>query len=172
MCVVINIWQRKAKSRVGNYVLGITAIYVKTGKACPGAQVLALAPAKLAMAACICEPGNADTLSGRQPIYVATSLRDNADYLVSRNNGRLAAGKLAVNHMEVGAANAAGVDLDKNLVRIRFRYGDLDLVQATTRRTQLHGTHLLSLCFQLPSLQLPLIIDAGNDRRHATSIRS
>ncbi len=97
------------------------------------------------MATCVTKPGNTHALSDRQRVNIATSIRDNTYYLVSRNDRNLTAGELTVDHMQVGPANAAGVNLDENLMRLRFRDRYFDLIQTAARRTKLHGTHSVPL---------------------------
>src|SRR5580658_6365453 len=95
---------------------GVAAVARKAGKERRVAQVLAPAPAIGAMPAGMAEPGHADARAGRERDPFARSL-DPAYDLMPRNDRQLGVGQLAVDDMQIGAADAAGLDAQPNLPR-------------------------------------------------------
>src|SRR3546814_12117233 len=63
------------------------------------------------------------------------------DDLVARYQGQFRLRQLAVDHMQIGAADPAGGDLDQNLLRVRPRLGQVGHDQRATDRVQHHGMH-------------------------------
>jgi len=63
----------------------------------------------------VAQPWDADALTHRQALNTLSYRIDPANDLVTRNNWHMRIGKLAIDDMQVGPANAAGGDLDPNL---------------------------------------------------------
>ena len=82
-------------------------------------QVLAQRHAIRARAACMAEPRYAHTLANLEIPDVRAYRVDATDNFVTRDDGHLRVGQLAIHDVQVGAANAAGGHLDANLVRSR-----------------------------------------------------
>jgi hypothetical protein len=77
--------------------------------------------AKAAVAAGVSEPAHADALSYFEARDAIAKARDFSDNLVTRNDGGAAGGKIAVDDMEVGAANCAGAHFQQKLPRLGAR---------------------------------------------------
>jgi hypothetical protein len=82
------------------------------------------------LAARLAEPCDTDAHArgGKTRAFGATS-DHRSDDLVAGNNSRMARRQVALGDVEVGAANAAGLDTDENLTRSRFGVWKLDRAQ-------------------------------------------
>jgi hypothetical protein len=74
------------------------------------------------MAAGPAQPGYADPRSNLMLRAVAT-LEHGADDLVTRYDGQLRIGELAIDQVQIGAAHSAGTDLDQDLPGAGHRSG-------------------------------------------------
>ena len=61
--------------------------------------------------------------------------------LVARHERQLGLGQLAVDDVQVGPADAAGLDGDEDLARGRLRVGQVGLAQRRARRVENHRAH-------------------------------
>ena len=95
------------------------------------AEILAMRPAIGAMATSPAQPGHADPLSGAS---------DAADDLVAGDDGERTM-ELAVEDVEIGAADPAGGDLDQQLAGAGFRNRPLDHAQRRAGPIELHRAH-------------------------------
>ena len=86
---IVSRGDREAVALVGHDQLGVAAIQIVAGEACPLAQVLAAGAAKPAHAAGLPEPGNADHGAGREPGGALASAQHGADDLVSEYQRQL-----------------------------------------------------------------------------------
>ena len=68
------------------------------------------------MAACVREPGNSDTVAEAVALHATSQGHDLAHDLVARNDVRLGMIELAVDDVKIRPADAAGVNLDEDLV--------------------------------------------------------
>jgi hypothetical protein len=69
------------------------------------------------------QPGDAHSRAHRKASRVGAVFRHYAHHLVARNEGRFARRQLAFDHVQVGAANAASMDPDQDLVAAGHRWG-------------------------------------------------
>jgi hypothetical protein len=69
------------------------------------------------MAATTSQPGYTDALAGMEIFDRRANGLYLAHYLVSRHQGQLGFEQVAVDYMQVGAANAAGGDAQQHLLR-------------------------------------------------------
>ena len=88
------------------------------------AEVLAPRPAEAARPAGSMKPGDADAEAVRQR-RARAALLDGADDLMSRRDGRLPDGKLSLDDVEIGSADAAGRDADEDLAGAGLRDWDI-----------------------------------------------
>jgi hypothetical protein len=61
--------------------------------------------------------------------------------LVTGNQGQLGMGQFAIDNMQVGAAETAGTDFDKDLTVSGHRIRDRGPAQWASRRIENHGPH-------------------------------
>ena len=117
---------------VGHRELGKAAVDVAAREARAVAQVLPAAAAELAVAAGPAQPRYA---------HAAVTAGDRADDLVAQDERRVAGAQLAVDEMEVGAADATGRYLDQQLPWLRFGLGHFGRPQRAPGRVEEHGPH-------------------------------
>ena len=131
----------KTETMVGHGVLGEAAIYLITGK--PGciAEVFLVAAAVSAVAAGPAEPRDTDPVSLLKPLHSFTDPGNPADHLMSGHQRQLRLVQFAVNDMEVGAADAAGMDPDEELTGFRFRNRQLFQHKGFPDPFEHHGAH-------------------------------
>ena len=122
--------QGKAVPVVGDGVVRIAAVNGVAGEEGVVAEVFMPGFAGAAMAAGVAQPGYADPVPGAERDCRAACLDDGADDLMAGDEGQLRMGQLAVHHVKVGTADAAGVDAHQYLVRPRLRDGQLPFSQA------------------------------------------
>ncbi|GAB3260477.1 hypothetical protein GCM10027448_32890 [Nocardioides dilutus] len=82
------------------------------------------------------EPGDADPVAGREPVCVGSAIDDAAHDLVARHHPRPAGLEVAFGEVQVGAAQAADVDVHQDLVAARLR----DRAGADYDRALRHGS--------------------------------
>ena len=133
--------QREAVARIGDGMRGIATIARIAGEQRLIAEILATAPAIGAAAARIAEPGHAHALADREPRCPFAHCGDATDYFVPRHDRQFGMRQLAVHHMQVGATNAAGRDLDENFTGSRLRDRPLAHDERRARLMQHHGAH-------------------------------
>jgi hypothetical protein len=63
----------------------------------------------------VAKPWNTDAFGYAHPLNPSPDCVDSADDFVSGDDRHLRLGQLAINHVQVRAANAAGTHLDSNL---------------------------------------------------------
>ncbi len=100
---------------VGEHQPGVAAVARVAVELRRVAQVLAPGGAMKAVAAGGAEPGHADAVAGAEALDAGADRGDAADHLVAEDQRQLRLGQVAVGHVQVGAANAAGGDLDQHL---------------------------------------------------------
>ena len=96
---------------------GIAAVARIAGEQRRIAQVLPIGAAIRADPAGMSEPRHPDALAESETGNACADLRHPADDLVPGHERELRVGQLAVDHMEIGAANPAGRDRDQDLAR-------------------------------------------------------
>ena len=113
-----------------HHEFGVAAIVVVTGKPRVRAEVLAAAPAPGALAAGLAQPGDADPRAGGSEARASgATAYDRADDLVTGDDSRMARRQVALGDVEVGAADAAGLDTDENLARAGLGHRKLNRKQ-------------------------------------------
>ena len=121
MLVVDRIGQTVGKIFAHDGLLGISAIAIPSGKACVGAEILAAFAAVSAATVGFAQPCDADPIADFEAPAPGTQAFDHTDDLVSGNDSGMFAGKIALDEVQVGPANAAGRDAHRNLSRSRNR---------------------------------------------------
>ena len=87
------------------------------------------------------EPGDAHARANFKAHAIAGRV-DAADNLVSRHDRQFRIGQFAVDDMQIGAADAAGLDPNANLARTRRRVGPLLHLEPLMRPVEDHGAHV------------------------------
>ena len=85
--------------------------------------------------------GHADAFVQSKARHVFAQPRNTTDDLVARHNRQLGLRQFAVDHVQIGAADAAGFDLDKDLARRPLRYCALAQNQRRSQPIQHHCAH-------------------------------
>jgi len=129
--IVVLVRERQAVALIGDRPLRVAAVQVVAREANRLAEVLAPREAVAAGAVRPAEPRNAEPA----PVLGA------ADDLVPGNERELRIGQLAVDDVEVSAADAAGGHPKQDLPLLRLRHGNLLEPQRLPGRVKHHRTH-------------------------------
>ena len=124
-CGVGVVGEARHECGLGDDMGRVAAVAVVAGERGIVAEVLAAVAAIGAVAAGAPEPRNADSSADREALDVRPRPQDPADNLVAGHDRRPHVGQLAVDDVQVGAADAAGFDPDQQLRRPWFRVGAL-----------------------------------------------
>jgi hypothetical protein len=157
LLVRMGLRKREGEALVGARQLGVAAVAVVPGEAGAVAEVLPPGQAIAAGAVRPAEPGNADPIALLEALRILSTTHDGADDLVPQDQRQLRLGQLAVHDVQVGAADAAGSDLDQDLARARLGVRDVRRAQRLTGAVEHHRSHrpslpeLVSLCRLRPS---------------------
>src|SRR5579863_2022412 len=135
----------KAIAAVGHGALRVAAIERVAGEAGRIAQILAAALAVAALAARMAGPRHADPVADRKPGDARSQRGHDPDDFVARYQRSLRMSELAVDHMQVGAADAASVNVDQQLTGARLWIGHLQVLQNWRASVEYHGPHELAL---------------------------
>jgi hypothetical protein len=133
--------QRKAEPRVGDSVRGVAAVARVTREQRRIAEIFPAAAAIGARLTGVPEPGHAHALAQRKTFDVSAERRHAPDDLVAWHDRQFRIRQLAVDHMQVGPADAAGRDLQQDLACARRRNWPLAQHQRRARAFQHHGPH-------------------------------
>ena len=133
--------QRKDETRIGHHMRRIAAIAGVAGEQRPVAQVFLIARAIGTDTAGRTEPWHADPDADPQGFDAGSDGVDLPDDLVTGNDRQLWIGQLAVDHMQVGAADAASRHAQSDLTGPGLGVGHLRVDQRLARLPQLHGMH-------------------------------
>ena len=132
---------REAEAMVGHSELGEAAVDVVTREARVVAEVLAAAGAVAALTVRPAQPGNADAVANGEALSAGPEPDHNPGDLVPQNERQLGLGQIAVDDVQVGAADAAGVDLDQDLLRPGNGFGDIDQLERLALGFEDHRAH-------------------------------
>ena len=94
---------------------GEPAVEVVAGEAGARAEVLPARAAEGALSAGEAQPGDADPVARAEPGRARPGPDDPPHHLVARHDPVAGEGEVAVHDVEVGPADAAGLDLDEDL---------------------------------------------------------
>jgi hypothetical protein len=134
--------QRKAIARIGDRVLGIAAVDRIAGETRALAEILAPGAAIGARAAGEAEPGHADAHPRLQAAHTLAERLNVADDLMPGNQRQLGFRQLAVDDVEIGAADAASGDAQPHLLRTGLgQRQTLIEAQPLMRRREPHRAH-------------------------------
>jgi len=153
----------------GDGQFGVTAVDLVTGEAGLVAQVFGAAPAVLAVAAAMPQPRNADAFADLEAVHSRTQCLHPADDFVTRNDGQFGFGQIAVDDVQIGAADAAGRYPDLHLSGSRQRLGQFHRLESATRALQHHGFHAACSRGRVTSVSLP-VMPAVSAKRMASSM--
>ena len=107
--VVETFRDRKTVVGIGAQVLGKAAVHLVAGVTSLVAEVLAPTLAVIAVAATAAQPGYTHPVAAVKARYIAPQFFNNTHDLVSGNERQCRLGQLAIHHVEVSAADAAGL---------------------------------------------------------------
>lgn len=93
------------------------------------------------MPASVAKPRHADPIANCAFVYTITDSDDASDDFVTGNERQLGLGQIAVDHMQVRAADSAGGDLDQDLAGGRRRRWPFDHDKRLTCRVEHHPLH-------------------------------
>ena len=135
----------EAEARVGDGELRVPARQLIPGEARVRAEVLPAGRARAADAARPPEPRHADPVADRRAFGALAERVDHADDLMPEDEGQDRFGEVAVDDMEVGAADPADMDAEPHLARARLGVGQLGGAQRRSRTVQHHRAHARSV---------------------------
>ena len=139
--VVVAVGQGEAVGGVGDGELGVAAVQRVAGEARRVAQVLAAGAAVGAGAAGVAEPGDADAPADGERGGAGAAGQHLAHDLVAGDQGQLGMRQLAVDDVQVGAADRAGLDPHQDLARAGDGVGELGRAQWLAGGVEDHGEH-------------------------------
>src|SRR5262249_1351809 len=139
--VVVTLRQAEAIALLGHRILGVTAVDLISGEPGAIAKVFAAARAVSADAAGKAQPGDADPVARLKALDSLARAGHLADNRVAGNDQEVWVGELAIDDVQVRAANAAGVHSDQNLIGSWTRYRPIDLAERRPWRVEKHCPH-------------------------------
>jgi hypothetical protein len=140
--ILVPVGQREAEALVGHRHLGVAAVDVVARESGAVAEVLAARAAEAAGAVGPSEPRHADSLARREALAAGGHAPDD---LVAGDEWELRLRELAVDDMDVGAADAAGGDLEQDLSGSGLRLREVGWPERLALPFQHHRAHGLSL---------------------------
>ena len=99
-------------------VFGVAAVYCIAGEGRVFTEILLAGPAVFADAAGTVQPRNSDAVADAQKAGLAADRFDNPHDLMARDHGRFTRRQLALDDVQVGAADTAGGDADEHLIAL------------------------------------------------------
>jgi hypothetical protein len=154
--------QGEAEALVGDGERGEAAVAVVAGEARAVAQVLAARAAIATLSAGPAQPGHPHPLARGEAL---TGLDEAADDLVPRHERQLRPRELAVDDMQVGAADAAGGHLEKDLPGTGLGSGQIGRPEGGARCVEDHGAHARKATAAAARYEGPSA-SVGPQRRH------
>ncbi len=122
--VAIDIGDGQAEALVGDGVLGVTAVDGVAGKLGIVAEIFLAILAIRTSAAGPAQPGDADAVADFKLNDAIAPLRHFADDLMAEDERQFGLRQFAVDNVQIGAADGAGVDADQELARAGAWCGD------------------------------------------------
>ena len=117
--------QREAVALVRHGVLGVAPVDVVAREPGPVAEILPAGPAVPALTVGPAEPGHAHSIARTETSRPGPGPLDGGHDLVAKYKGKLGMGELAVGHVQVGPADAAGPDPEQELARTGLGIGEV-----------------------------------------------
>jgi hypothetical protein len=118
-------WNRICKCCRNERILRVPAIDLIAGKPGAFAQVFAPARAKFADAACVLQPGDADSLTDRPLTHTGANPTDYSDGLVAWNERKRGVDQLALDDVKIRPADPADGDANQDLPGAWLWHGKL-----------------------------------------------
>src|SRR5206468_6892579 len=143
--VRVALGDREAVALVGYRQLRVATVQLVAGEPRFHAEVLAAGAAVPALAVGPTEPRDPHPLTDLEALRRLAPGLDAADDLVPRDEWQLRLGELAVDDVEVRAADPAGVDADENLPRPWLGRWQISLAQRLAWSLEQHATHRASI---------------------------
>jgi hypothetical protein len=116
---------------MSGHEFGVTAIHHPAGENGLLAEIFATRAAELAGSIGVVQPGDSDARALREPRGAGASLDDHADRLVPRRDGRFALLQFALDHVQIGAADPAGMYLHQHFTGAGHGFGGIAEVERT-----------------------------------------
>ena len=115
--LVVNSCRKRVRERlVDQAEVCIAAIAIPAGEGWRDAQILGTAATESAAAIGAAEPSDADPITQPKPAGSFTQGIDDSNYLVARGDVVMFGWQVPLGQVQIGAADAAAVDLDANLL--------------------------------------------------------
>ena len=131
----------KTKARIRHHMARVAAVARIAGEQRPVAQILPVGPAIGTNAAGRAQPRNADALADREAGDSRSHRRNAPDDFVARYDRQFRLRQFAVYYMQIGAADPAGHNLNKNFARPRRQVLPLPHHQRASWTIEHHCTH-------------------------------
>ena len=131
----------KAVALVGDGVFRIAAVQLIPGEAGVIAQVLTSGETVAANTARVAQPGHSHPVADGKALHARAQLGHGADNFVPGDERQFGLRELAVNDVQIGTADTAGVDAEQQLTASGRRRRNLGLLKQRLRRLQHHGPH-------------------------------
>src|SRR3569832_2241409 len=133
---------RKTIALMRDGIFRIAAIDLIAGEPRPVAKIFASAAAESTFAARPAQPGHAHAHAHLEGLHLFTEPLERADDFMSGNKRGLWIGELAIDHVQIGATDAASMDANDNFVRSgicdRARLVEPERLPSAVQH---HGTH-------------------------------
>jgi hypothetical protein len=131
----------KAKSRVGDNELGVTAVDRVAGKLCAIAKIFAVRPTINAVAVGPAKPRDANTVAEGKSFDASTDLFDATGNLVAQDQWQLWIRQFTIDNVKIRSAYSARCDSHKQLSLGRSRCLYLSELERLPRLIQNHRAH-------------------------------
>ena len=132
---------REAVALVGDRLLGVSPVELVAGEPGPLAEVLPARAAVAAVAIGPSQPRDPYPLTGVEALRPLPRRLDRADDLMTEDEGQLRLVEVAVGDVEVGPADAAGVNPHEHLPPARLRIGQPCLTKGLPLGVENHCPH-------------------------------
>jgi hypothetical protein len=133
--------ERKRIARVSDRMRGEASVARIAGEQRRVAEIFPPGAAIRASTVGMAEPGNADAHAERKSGDARTHGVNSADDLVAGDDRQFRVRQFSVDHMKIGAADAAGRDLDADFAGARLRIGQILKDEGRANLLQDHSAH-------------------------------
>jgi hypothetical protein len=138
-------WEREAEPLVGHRVLRVASVELISGKANPIAEIFPAGPAIAALSTSPSQPRYADALPHCEPIHAVPSGSHRAYDFMTQDQRQLGLGKITVDYVQIGTADAAGVHSEQELARPRPGVRQSPKPERLSLGFELHRAHARNL---------------------------
>src|SRR5215211_281957 len=150
LVVRVAVGDREAEALVGHGALRVAAVAVIARELGARAEILAAGEAVLALAARPAQPGHADPVAYREALRPVPRRQHAADDLMTGHERQLRSVELAVDDVQVGAADTAGVHVEQNGAGAGLGVGQVGRAQRLLLAVEDHRAHDASVGHTAP----------------------